>query len=118
MDLLDYSIYTLITSRYLRHELRTVLLRPAWKRFDADQNRFKLVLDHLEDNQNMIELKRRKSLIPRDKKDTLVLETALSGKAEYLVTGDQDLLTLRKHPRIGKLKIVTVTEFLNQIFYL
>ena len=48
----------------------------------------------------------------RDAKDEHILATALSGNADYLVTGDKDLLVLAGDPRLGKLKIVTVAEFL------
>lgn len=51
----------------------------------------------------------------RDSKDTIVVATALGGKADYLVTGDKDLLVLRDNPRLKSLKIVTVDEFLKMI---
>ncbi len=45
----------------------------------------------------------------------MVLATALGGAAEYLVTGEDDLLVLRGHPPLGALRIVTVGEFLTII---
>ena len=48
----------------------------------------------------------------RDAKDEPILAAALGGDADYLVTGDEDLLVHRGDPRLGKLKIVTVAEFL------
>ena len=48
----------------------------------------------------------------RDPKDVKILASALGGDADYLVTGDDDLLALRNDPRLGQLKIVTVAEFL------
>ena len=48
----------------------------------------------------------------RDPKDVHILAAALGGAADYLVTGDEDLLTLAGDPRLGTLKIVTVAEFL------
>lgn len=50
----------------------------------------------------------------RDPKDEHVLQTALTGNADYLVTGDHDLLSLRGNTALGKLKIVTVNEFLDR----
>ena len=44
-----------------------------------------------------------------------VLATALAGIADYLVTGDQDLLVLDGDPAIGALRIVTVREFLAAV---
>lgn len=44
----------------------------------------------------------------RDAKDDYLLALAVNSKANYLVSGDNDLLTLKK---VGKTKIVTVAEF-------
>lgn len=49
----------------------------------------------------------------RDAKDEMVLATTLGGAAEYLVSGDADLLTLAGDPRLGSLHIVTAREFLT-----
>jgi len=48
----------------------------------------------------------------RDPKDDYLLAYALVGEADYLVTGDKDLLVL-KH--IGKLHIVSLLEFFEII---
>ena len=48
-----------------------------------------------------------------DPKDEIVLVTALGGDADYLVTGDADLLVLRDDPSIGGLRILTVREVLT-----
>jgi len=52
--------------------------------------------------------------ICRDKADDRVLACALACKADYLVTGDQDLLEIRK---FHKVKIITPRDFELQ-FYL
>ncbi len=49
----------------------------------------------------------------RDPKDEPILAAALGGKADYLVTGDDDLLIERNNPKLGKLQIVTTIEFLK-----
>jgi len=46
----------------------------------------------------------------RDSKDNKYLELAISGHAESLITGDEDLLVLN---RFRKIKIITVLEFLD-----
>ncbi|PZV27461.1 MAG: putative toxin-antitoxin system toxin component, PIN family [Snowella sp.] len=46
----------------------------------------------------------------RDPKDNKFLELAISSYADYLLTGDQDLLVL--HP-FRNLQIITVSNFLN-----
>jgi putative PIN family toxin of toxin-antitoxin system len=49
----------------------------------------------------------------RDVKDEHILAPARGGGADYLVSGDKDLLVLAGDPRLGALKIVTVAEFLS-----
>jgi putative PIN family toxin of toxin-antitoxin system len=49
--------------------------------------------------------------ICRDPKDNFLLALAKDGNADYLITGDKDLLVLKKY---GKTKIITINE-LEQI---
>jgi len=49
----------------------------------------------------------------RDAKDDHLLAAALGGEADYLVSGDDDLLSLAADARLGTLRIVTVQEFLG-----
>jgi putative PIN family toxin of toxin-antitoxin system len=49
----------------------------------------------------------------RDAHDDIFLAVALGGKAEYLITGDDDLLVLDGHPALGTLRIVSVRDFLE-----
>lgn len=51
----------------------------------------------------------------RDPKDDYILAVSLGGKADYLVTGDEDLLVLKTNPELGELKIVSVRQFLSAI---
>lgn len=44
----------------------------------------------------------------RDPKDNFLLALAKDGKADYLITGDKDLLDLQK---FGKTKIITIANF-------
>ena len=45
-----------------------------------------------------------------DPDDNRILECALAGNAEFVVTGDKDLLRLRQH---GKIRILLESEFLE-----
>ncbi|MBI5358673.1 putative toxin-antitoxin system toxin component, PIN family [Candidatus Amesbacteria bacterium] len=49
--------------------------------------------------------------IARDDDDNRVLEAAVEGDCEYIVTGDEDLLIFKKYKTI---KIMTPAEFLNE----
>ena len=48
--------------------------------------------------------------ICRDSKDNFLLALAKDGKADYLLTGDKDLLELKK---FGKTKIEMITTFIT-----
>lgn len=48
--------------------------------------------------------------ICRDPKDNFLLALAKDGKADYLITGDNDLLVLNK---FGKTKIITITNLIE-----
>ena len=50
--------------------------------------------------------------IVRDQDDNKILEIAISGNAQYIVTGDNDLLTLREYQGI---KIMKPTDFLRLV---
>jgi len=47
----------------------------------------------------------------RDKKDNMFIECALYGAVQYLVSGDEDLLVLK---RFNTVEIVTVNQFLRR----
>jgi putative PIN family toxin of toxin-antitoxin system len=51
-------------------------------------------------------------LVSRDPKDDAIIATALSGKAAYLVTGDKDLLSLKK---FGRVQIITPRVFWEKV---
>lgn len=45
----------------------------------------------------------------------MILASALGSKADYLVTGDADLLALQGEQALGSLRIVTVAVFLRDL---
>lgn len=50
-------------------------------------------------------------IIEDDPKDNMVLETAIMGDAEYIVTGDKHLLKVRQ---CGNVKIMKTSQFLSR----
>lgn len=52
---------------------------------------------------------KRKIKVCRDPEDDMLIEAALAGGAEYVVTGDEDLLTLK---RFETVRFVTPRLFL------
>lgn len=51
----------------------------------------------------------------RDRSDDELLAVAIGGQAEFLVTGDNDLLVHANDPRIGALQIVRPSAFLREL---
>lgn len=83
------------------------------------RERYRLSDEELSEFFSLLETRtRRAPLLPdlpiavRDTKDEAILAAALLG-ADYLVTGDNDLLVLAGDPRLGALQIVTARAFLD-----
>ena len=53
-------------------------------------------------------------VVPRDPDDNMVLECALAGNAQYIVTGDKDLLVLKKFREIQIVRAADFLEVLKQ----
>lgn len=51
----------------------------------------------------------------RDPDDEVILSSALEGGCDFLVTGDKDLLSVARDPRLGLLRIVTAADFLTTL---
>ena len=51
----------------------------------------------------------------RDRDDDMLLASAIGGHADFLVTGDEDLLVLNGDERLGDLSIVRVVDFLDRL---
>jgi putative PIN family toxin of toxin-antitoxin system len=54
----------------------------------------------------------KRSKICRDPADDIFLAVAKTGKAEWLISGDNDLLVLAQH---GQTRIITPAEFLERL---
>ncbi len=58
----------------------------------------------------MVSIPKVLDAVPRDPDDNMVLECAIEGKAQYIVTGDKDLLVLKTFREI---QIVRASDFLK-----
>ena len=112
LDYLESGAYNLLYSDDLLAELREVLDRPRVRRGSRIQD---------EDVDALLELIRRRGVrvvpsriitICRDPDDNHVLEVAVEGGADVIVTGDDDLLVL--HPFKG-IPIVRPVDFLRML---
>ena len=102
--------FELVTSEILLDELesvlsrRRVLRRLGWP--DAGPSEF---IEGIEESATIVLPQKEITRVINDPDDNRVLEAAVAGGAEYIVTGDSDLLELDRHERTG---IVTPAQFL------
>jgi putative PIN family toxin of toxin-antitoxin system len=110
--------FTLVTSEPLLEELREALARPRIvTRYGITR----------EDTDQVVALMRRQAEIIavadtvqvcRDPDDDIVIETAVNGSADAIVTGDHDLLSdakVREYLAAHGVRILTVSEFLVEL---
>lgn len=98
--------FSLLMSPYLCFEIVSV-----YERFNnpkEDVERLKLYLE----TQTIKIVPRKKINVCRDKKDNQILGLCLVGEADFLITGDKDLLFLKK---FGNTKILKPKEFLKSL---
>ncbi len=96
----------IVVSEELLKELAEVSSRPKFKNIFTSK-RIKELFSLL-DNYAIVIMPKQKVNVCRDKKDNFLLEIALEGKADYLVTGDEDLLILNPFHNI---KILNPRDF-------
>jgi putative PIN family toxin of toxin-antitoxin system len=101
---------TLIVARELLEELETRLARPKFNKYVDDLRRREFVAD-LGLSAVLVELSGMVRVC-RDPDDDKLLEIAVAGRVDCLVTGDQDLLVL--HPFQG-IPILTPAEFVAAV---
>lgn len=112
IEQLRKGAFVVITSPAVREELEEVLRRDKFTKFLTEQ-KIAIFLDMYDVSSLTVTPNTRLPVPVRDPKDEKVLATALGGKAEYLVTGDDDLLVLNNNPAIKNLKVITVKDFLD-----
>jgi len=98
----------ILISTDLVNEIHRVIYRPKFNRYISDSQRedFMLSLVETGDLVNVTEA----IAVCRDPKDNMILELAVSGKADVIVTGDDDLLALNPFREIA---ILNPQEFLK-----
>tara|TARA_R110002050_G_scaffold158191_2_gene286996 strand:+ start:22634 stop:23044 length:411 start_codon:yes stop_codon:yes gene_type:complete len=105
-ELIENRKIILIFSNELLEEFIDVVSRPKFKKYFTKKDVEKI----LEYFVNFGELARVTSDIKicRDEKDNFLLNLSVDSKADYLITGDKDLLILEK---IENTKILTFSKF-------
>ena len=99
----------LLYSSHLLDEIDIVVKRPKFKKYFTEKNR--QLLNVLFQNYG-IQIEVNSNLaICRDPKDNFLVNLAIDGKADFIITGDKDLLVLEK---IENTLIVTFSEFMDK----
>ncbi len=99
--------YKLILSFPILDEVEGVL-----RRLGVDETMIEGYLLRLMEISEIVAPKKIEETPLRDRDDIKILECAVSGSSNYIITGDQDLLTLIEYRGI---KILRSIEFLNLI---
>lgn len=100
----------LIFSEELLSEFVRVAHRPKFNRF-FNSNDVEAILATIEEYAEFVAVETKINGC-RDPKDDFLLALALDSNADFLVTGDSDLLDIKQ---IGHTRILTLTGFLNTI---
>ena len=96
----------LVTSEHILNEVRTNLTKKLGFKASEIEN----FLEHVIDAATLF-TPTGSTRVLDDKKDDLVIETALMGFADVLVTGDKAIVSLKL---VGELKIETTSVFLDR----
>ncbi len=99
----------LVSSKALMDELTSVLAEKRIAKYVSmrDAERF---LRYVGGRTIIVKVRSRFKVVKEDPNDDIVLNTAYSGRADYIVSGDRHLTPLREFKRI---KIVAVSEMLE-----
>ena len=109
--LIENKHITLIFSNELMEEFIEVASLPKFKRYFTKTD-IESVLGYFDLFGKLIEVKSDIKRC-RDKKDNFLLSLSIDSKADYLITGDNDLLVLKS---IRKTKILRFPDFIKTFY--
>jgi len=99
--------YDLCLSEELISKIERVLFYPKIrKRLKLSEAEIENYCSLLRFRFHLFEIKNIKAKVPKDAKDNHILATLIASKADYLITGDDDLLSLR-----ADYKIISLQDF-------
>lgn len=101
---------TILFSTELIEEFINVATRPKFKKYFSKEDIRKLL--SIFDSYGMLIITSSSIDVCRDFKDNFLLNLALDGNADFLVTGDDDLLSLEA---IEGIPIMTFIQFVNKM---
>lgn len=97
----------LVTSPNQIEELKRVMDYPKFNFTEEQKARFISIILGIA---VMVEIPGKVKVVEEDPDDDVMVETAIVGNADYLISGDPHLLKLKE---FAKVKIVTASEFLG-----
>lgn len=106
------GLFELITSEPLMAELNDVLSRPRIVRRFLHPELGLEFLRLLQETAIVVEPGRSLAVVPTDPDDNRVVEAAVEGRADLIVSGDDDLLSLSEFEGIA---IVTPARFVSMV---
>lgn len=110
---LDEIIFTrkgiLVFSQELLDEFLAVARRPKFRRFFSAAD-IEDILETIDEYADFVKVQ-SKLEVCRDPKDNFLLSLSIDGQADFLLTGDKDLLDLTK---FGETKIISISDFLKE----
>ena len=99
----------------ISEEIFTEMRKVITKKFPKFINEYKAFEALLRTNTICVPLGTVSINVCRDSKDNMILETAVLGNCEYIITGDTDLLVLKSYKDIG---ILTPAQAIDREFFL
>lgn len=98
----------LVFSQELLDEFIEVAKRPKFRRFFSASD-IEVIIETIQEYADCVKVQ-TKIEVCRDTKDNFLLSLSVDGNADFLLTGDKDLLQLRK---FGETAIITISDFLQ-----
>jgi putative PIN family toxin of toxin-antitoxin system len=109
LDMVVRGEIELFTSREQFEELSRVLDYPKFEFSDKQKVGFKSLLSSVA---SFVETATELDIIKEDPTDNRILECAMVADVDFIVSGDEHLLSIKK---FGRIEILTASEFLKSI---
>jgi putative PIN family toxin of toxin-antitoxin system len=111
-DLLKKGIanqFLIVTSDLILNEFTSVMRRP---KFTVSENELQRTIFALKRTAEVVTVKTKLAIVKDDPKDDMIIETAIDGCADIIVTGDNHLLAVNTFRGV---KVVTVEKMLASL---
>jgi putative PIN family toxin of toxin-antitoxin system len=108
--LIENKKIVLVFSEELIEEFIDVVTRPKFKKYFSKKD-IEKILEYFDQYGELTKVKSNIKIC-RDEKDNFLLNLSIDSDADYLISGDKDLLVLEK---IKGTKIITFANFIEHI---